>query len=142
MIQEIIILLNTGEDGLLTVNHMPNHNKQDFTYGTTHHKRKSQSKNTKPGCISRDMARRSQTDLSSDAFVFNMKNHDLMQKWIWEKATLTWAKEIARQMKHLRLPHNTSAEMTKLTFTSHSTNETTYHHPEVNTKDRNGNITV
>ena len=32
--------------------------------------------------------------------------------------------------------------MTKLTFTLCDTNETTYHHPEVNTKDRYGNITI
>ena len=37
--------------------------------------------------------------LSCDAFVFNMKNHDLMQKCIWEKATLTWAKEIAKTVE-------------------------------------------
>ena len=45
-------------------------------------------------------------------------------------------------MKQGKLPHNTSAEMTKLTFTSCNTNETTYHHPEVNAKDRNRNITI
>ena len=45
-IQEMIILLNTGEDGLLTVNHMPTRNEQDLTYGTTHHKRINQLRNT------------------------------------------------------------------------------------------------
>ena len=42
----MILLLNTGEDGLLTVNHMPIHNEQNLTYGTTHHKRINQSRNT------------------------------------------------------------------------------------------------
>ena len=42
----MIILLNTGEDGPLTLNHMPTHNEQDLIYGTTHDKRISQSKNT------------------------------------------------------------------------------------------------
>ena len=42
----MILLLNTGEDGVLTVNHMPTHNEQDLTYGTTHHKRINQLRNT------------------------------------------------------------------------------------------------
>ena len=45
-------------------------------------------------------------------------------------------------MKQVRLPQNTSVEMTMLTLTSCNTNETTYHHPEVNTKERNGQITI
>ena len=45
-------------------------------------------------------------------------------------------------MKQVRQSHNTSVEMMKLMFTSCDTKETTYHHPEVNTKDRNGNITI
>ena len=61
-------LLNTGEDGPLTVNHMPTHNEQDLTYGTTHHKRINQLRSTmqifltKARLFSRDVARRSQTD--------------------------------------------------------------------------------
>ena len=51
-------------------------------------------------------------------------------------------KKLQRQMKQVRLPHNTSVEMTKLTFTSCDTNKATYHHPEVNTKDSDRNITI
>ena len=42
----MIILLNSGEDGPLIVNHMPTHNEQDLTYGTIHHKRINKSRNT------------------------------------------------------------------------------------------------
>ena len=80
--------------------------------------------------------------LSCDAYVFNMKNHDLMQKCKCEKATLNCTKEIAKMDESSKATIQHISGNDKVKFTCYVINVTTLHHLKANTKERNGNNTT
>ena len=95
-------LKNTGDNGWHTSSFIPTPSVPNLIYGTTQCRRISQSRNIMPLLNKAQIAfleawpGEVRQTLSCDAFVFNMKNHDLMQKYICEKATLNHAKAIAK----------------------------------------------
>ena len=63
--------------------------------------------------LSSNLARWSQTDLLYSDFIFNLKKHELMQKFSRENVNLNHAKKLPKQMNQVKLQLNTPVEMIK-----------------------------
>ena len=114
-----ILLMTTyksiGITGQLITNCMLMH-KCSLTYGTTWNKATSPLRIAFPEHWPTEV----KNTLSCDALIFNLNNHDLMQKCIHEKTNLDCAKEIAKTDESSIAAINTLLEVTKalLKFTS------------------------